>query len=349
MSEVPLLSAARAESLRRALVIAAALAGVASGLFVLSSQPAADFLREGPARFLGVEGTAIRLVMGLGSMLAVLVASAALWARISLGRLLAAGVALAVALGLVHVVSAPAATLLVASVAVDRAPLVTRARLAEVGPRRYPVRWGLGAAAALAGLAVLSAVSFYLARPLFDEGTRLEEALTFEVAGLVQPEAPAPAAVAATAAPAATVSPAATASPAATPVATAGGAAATPAASDPAPQAQQGELISRGDLEGADAFHTAHGEVLLVRSPEGEVVLRFQDYEVRNGPGLYVYLTPDPGGDVHAEGAVELAPVRATSGFVNYDVPSDLDVGSFRAAVIYCKPFSVTFATAELR
>ena len=347
MSTAPLLSAARAESLRRALVIAAALAGVASGLFVLSSQPAADFLREGPARFLGVEGTAIRLVMGLGSMLAVLVASAALWARISLGRLLAAGAALAAALGLVHVLAGPAATLLVVSVAVDRAPRLTRARLAEIGPRRYPVRWGLGGVAAVAGLVVLSAVSFYLARPLFDEGTRLEEALTFEVAGLVQPEAdapaPAPAAVAATVSPAATASPvpsAATVAPAAT---------ATPAATPAAPQSQQGELISRGDLEGADAFHTAHGEVLLVRSPEGAVVLRFQDYEVRNGPGLYVYLTPDPGGDVHAEGAVELSPVRATSGFVNYDVPADLDVGSFRAAVIYCKPFSVTFATAELR
>ena len=344
MSTTPLLSAARAESLRRALVIAAVLAGAASGLYVLSSQPAADFLREGPARFLGVEGTAIRLVMGLGSMLAVLVASAALWARISLGRLVAAGAALAVALGLVHVLAGPATTLLLLSVAVDRAPRVTRARLAEIGPARYPARWGLGAVAGVAALVVLSVVSFYLARPLFDEGTRLEEALTFEVAGLVQPTAgaaaAAPTAAAATSSPAPSVP---TAAPAATTTT------AAPAATAAASQPQQGELISRGDLEGADAFHTAHGEVLLVRSPEGAVVLRFQDYEVRNGPGLYVYLTPDPGGDVHAQGTVELSPVRATSGFVNYDVPADLDVASFRAVVIYCKPFSVTFATAELR
>ncbi len=345
MSTAPLLPAARAESVRRALVVGAALAGAASGLYVLSSQPAADFLREGPARVLGVEGAEIRLLMGLGSMLAVLVASVALWERISIGRLLVAGAALAVASGLVHVLSAPATTLLILSVAVDRAPHITRARLVEVGPRRYPVRWGLGAVAAVVALAVLSTVSVYLARPLFDEGAHLEEALTFDVAGLVQPAADAggtaPAGAAATAATAATAAAAATATPASTP--------ATPTAAASGSGSRQGELLAQGALEGADAFHTAHGDVLLVRSPDGAVVLRFQDYAVRNGPGLYVYLTPDPGGDVHADGAVELSPVRATSGSVNYDVPTGLAVDSFRSVVIYCKPFSVTFATAELR
>ncbi len=338
MTTATLLSAARAESLRRALVVLAALAGAASGLYVLSSQPAADFLREGPARVLGVEGSEIRLLMGLGCMLAAAAASIALWRRVSPGRLVLAGAALAAALGLVHVLAAPATTLLLLSVIVDRAPHITRSRLVEVGPRRYPVRWGVGAVAGVTALVVVSVVSFYLARPLFDEGTRLDEGLTFAVAGLVQPTAD-------TGATAPTDAP--TPAPAAAPTAPPTAAASPAGDSDSRPQ--QGELVARGELEGADAFHTAHGEVLLVRSPEGDVVLRFQDYEVRNGPGLYVYLTPDPGGDVHAAGAVELSPVRATSGFVNYDVPADLDSGSFRAVVIYCKPFSVTFATAQLR
>jgi hypothetical protein len=173
------------------------------------------------------------------------------------------------------------------------------------------------------------AATVYLARPLFDDGTRLDEMLTFEVAGLAQPAAPAggSASVAATA----TMDAAA----AATPGADSG--------------AAQGVLLSRGELEGTDAFHTASGEVLLVRSPDGEVVLRFQDYAVRNGPDLRIYLTPDPGGDVHADGAVEISGIRATQGFVNYEVPADLDHDSFRAAVIYCKPFGVTFAVAELQ
>ena len=78
------------------------------------------------------------------------------------------------------------------------------------------------------------------------------------------------------------------------------------------------------------------------------MILRFEDYSVRNGPGLYVYLTPDPGGDVGAAGAIEVSEVRATRGSVNYEVTPDADHASFRAAVIYCRPFAVTFATARL-
>ena len=109
-----------------------------------------------------------------------------------------------------------------------------------------------------------------------------------------------------------------------------------------------GSLISSGVLMGTDAFHTGSGDVLLVSDPDGNLILRFQEYSVRNGPDLFVYLTPDPEGNVHADGAVNLGAIRATSGFVNYEVPADVDPASFRAAVIYCRAFSVTFAVAEL-
>ena len=109
-----------------------------------------------------------------------------------------------------------------------------------------------------------------------------------------------------------------------------------------------GTLVSSGELMGTDAFHTGSGDVLLVIDPNGNVILRFQEYAVQNGPDLFVYLTPDPEGDVHADGAVDLGEIRATNGFVNYEVPADVDPASFRAAVIYCRAFSVTFAAAVL-
>lgn len=297
----------------------AAISGLAAGVYVLSSQAVADFLREGPARVLGSSGDGLRLSLGFGSIAAIGVASAALWAGLSPARLAIAGVALAVALGLVHILAAPAVTLLALAVAADGSAHLTRERLVDVGPRRYPLLWGAGGVAVAVGLVVSAVATVYLAQPLFDEGTRLEETLAFSVAGLAQP----------------------TASP--------GGVSATTATPSAGSADAQGELLSQGELMGTDAFHTASGEVLLVRSPDGGVVLRFQDYEVRNGPDLRIYLTPDPGGDVHADGAVEISAIRATQGFVNYDVPADLDHGSFRAVVIYCKPFSVTFAVAELQ
>ena len=107
-------------------------------------------------------------------------------------------------------------------------------------------------------------------------------------------------------------------------------------------------LISSGELMGTDSFHFGSGQVLVVSDPSGAGILRFEEFEFRNGPNLHVYLTPDPGGDVHADGAIDLGEVRATKGNVNYDIPEGIDLNSFRTAVIYCVPFKVVFATADL-
>ena len=332
MAATTLLMPERADGLRRLLLGVVAVIGVAVGAYILSDQAVADFLREGPARVLGSEGDGLRILLAAGATLVSLVAAAALWRGVTLPGLVVAGVALGIGFLLVHVLLSPTLGLVVLAVVADRSGRVTREQLGEVGPRRYPLPWAAGAVAGVAGLVVFGTVSLYLAEPLFDKGTRLEERLGFQVAGLVEPtatmEAPG----------------AGSGSGEATPAA---GAAATPA-SDEGGAAPMGELISSGDLEGVDAFHTGSGEVLLVRAPDGGVILRFQDYEVRNGPDLFVYLTPDPDGDVHADGAVEVSEIKAPRGFVNYDLPGDVDPASFRAVVIYCKAFSVTFATAQL-
>jgi len=91
----------------------------------------------------------------------------------------------------VHVLLSPTLGLVALAVAVaaDRSGRVTRERVSAVGPRRYPLAWGAGAIAGVVGLVAFGAVSAYLASPLFDEGTRLEERLGFAVAGFVEPTA----------------------------------------------------------------------------------------------------------------------------------------------------------------
>ena len=313
----------RADSLRRVLLALAAAAGLAVATFVLSSQATADFLREGPARVVGVDGGALRALLGGAAAMATVIAAAALWRGVTTLRVAVAALALLAGLFLVHVLLFPAAILVAGAVVADRAGRVTRRRVVELGPRRYPLRWSAGGVVAALGVVVVAAASLYLVVPLFDEGTRLDERLDFQVAGLTQPTATDGASGVGTAA-------------TATPDAAAG-------AADP-----EGELIASGELMGVDAFHTGSGQVLLARGPDGEVVLRFQGYQVRNGPGLHIYLTPDPDGDVHVEGAIDLGEIKATQGSVNYAVPRDVDHASFRAAVIYCQPFSVTFAVAML-
>ena len=74
--------------------------------------------------------------------------------------------------------------------------------------------------------------------------------------------------------------------------------------------------------------------------------MRFEDFSVRNGPDLFVYLSPDPNG--YADGAINLGELKATDGAFNYAIPPDIDIAQFRSAIVWCKQFSVEFASAPL-
>jgi hypothetical protein len=47
-------------------------------------------------------------------------------------------------------------------------------------------------------------------------------------------------------------------------------------------------------------------------------------------------------------GFVELGSLKGNQGDQNYDVPSSVDLGKYRAVTIWCYRFSVNFATAPL-
>jgi hypothetical protein len=102
-----------------------------------------------------------------------------------------------------------------------------------------------------------------------------------------------------------------------------------------------------GEFVGADDFHFGRGTASLVEVSPGTWTLRFEDFAVRNGPDLYIYLSPDPSG--YVDGAIELTTLRANEGSFNTEIPSGLDVSDIRSVVIWCKAFSVEFAVAELR
>jgi hypothetical protein len=75
-------------------------------------------------------------------------------------------------------------------------------------------------------------------------------------------------------------------------------------------------------------------------------VVRLEGFEVRNGPDLYVYLSPDSDG--YKKTAIELGKLKADKGNQNYAVPAGSDVAAAKSVVIWCKQFSVLFATARL-
>jgi hypothetical protein len=102
----------------------------------------------------------------------------------------------------------------------------------------------------------------------------------------------------------------------------------------------------RGTFHGEDDFHFGRGTARLFGTPDG-VVLRFEGFEVRNGPDLYVYLSPAAGWYA-GKGNLELGRLKASQGNQNYRLPARTDPSAYRSVVIWCKQFAVQFAVATL-
>ncbi|HUG30736.1 MAG TPA: DM13 domain-containing protein [Candidatus Limnocylindria bacterium] len=101
-----------------------------------------------------------------------------------------------------------------------------------------------------------------------------------------------------------------------------------------------------GQFTGADEFHFGGGTASLIETAPGTWTLRFEDFSVRNGPDLFVYLSPNPAG--YAADAIELGTLKATDGAFNYDIPAGTDLENVRSVIIWCKGFAVLFAVAPL-
>lgn len=126
-----------------------------------------------------------------------------------------------------------------------------------------------------------------------------------------------------------------------------------PIASDVAPAAPSAPAAAAdltpartGTFTGTDDFHFGNGTAKLIETSPGAWTVRFENFSVRNGPDLYVYLSPDPAG--YGDGVVELGALKATDGNYNMDVPAGTDVSGIHSVVIWCKEFAVQFAVAPL-
>jgi len=104
--------------------------------------------------------------------------------------------------------------------------------------------------------------------------------------------------------------------------------------------------LSTGEWQGADDFHFGSGSARLVESGDGSLSLVLEDFSVQNGPDLFVYVSPDADGWVPE--AVNLGELKATDGSFSYEIPTEISAEDIRSAVVWCRAFSVLFATATL-
>jgi hypothetical protein len=111
-------------------------------------------------------------------------------------------------------------------------------------------------------------------------------------------------------------------------------------------------ILSKGQIMGIDSFHQGTGQATIYQLPEGGQVLRFEEFDVTNGPDLHVILVKNPNpvnsADV-GQDYLDLGSLKGNIGSQNYDIPAGTDLSQYQSVVIYCVPFQVVFASATLQ
>lgn len=122
--------------------------------------------------------------------------------------------------------------------------------------------------------------------------------------------------------------------------------------SETAGAGQTTTMLAQGEFVDADAGHHGSGVATLYEGSDGAIILRFEEFEVTNGPDLKVWLVAAAdvasSGDVLSSDYLALGRLKGNLGDQNYTLPAGTDVSRYRTVVIWCEAFSVLMSAAAL-
>lgn len=108
---------------------------------------------------------------------------------------------------------------------------------------------------------------------------------------------------------------------------------------------QELEAVKKGVFIGADNFHMARGEVMVLKARDKYFVRFEDDFSVTNGPDLFVYFGKD--GKYSAD--ARIGRLKGNIGSQNYEVPASFKPEDYNEVWIWCRAFSVPFGHAVLK
>jgi hypothetical protein len=80
------------------------------------------------------------------------------------------------------------------------------------------------------------------------------------------------------------------------------------------------------------ATHPASGEVRIIKA-DGKQYIRYENFKTINGPDIFVYLAKD----LDAKDFVNIGPVKATEGNVNYEIPQDVNPDEYKYVMVWVR------------
>ncbi|MEM7336863.1 MAG: DM13 domain-containing protein, partial [Chloroflexota bacterium] len=83
-------------------------------------------------------------------------------------------------------------------------------------------------------------------------------------------------------------------------------------------------ILSQGEFTDADAFHLGSGTATIYTLEDGSRILRFEDFDVTNGPDLHVLLSTHPNPltrDEVGTDYIDLGSLKGNMGNQNYEIP----------------------------
>jgi hypothetical protein len=105
------------------------------------------------------------------------------------------------------------------------------------------------------------------------------------------------------------------------------------------------QIVASGMFTGFDQVHNGSGTANLIKTEEGYVIRFESDFQVNNGPDLYVGFGKN---GVYIKGS-EVAALKGNIGSQNYVLPAGFDANAYNEVWIWCKQFGVPFAKAILQ
>ena len=119
---------------------------------------------------------------------------------------------------------------------------------------------------------------------------------------------------------------------------------------EPTPtESQDLKVIVQGEFVDVDAVHKGSGIARIIEQDDKRY-LRFENFEVTNGPDLYVYLSESktPGNDLKSlDKYIILGRLKGNIGSQNYEIPESFR--GYDTAIIWCQKFGVLFSYAIMR